>query len=1150
MQRPSPVAVRKAAARAHGTSHPMLGTSSRAGAAALSSSRTSLSSFALELEATVSEALARASIGPSALTVDMEPEALARSDPARASSALHTIVDALRGATEAVPALHKAVNALSNLALSADRIETASSAEGSVVARRTPFFSLVMEAERSAEASRSRLEALAQELRAAVGARLHAEQRAEQALARVDTLQSQLKVLGLSAEEDAANAIEAELARKVDDEQKTRENVRLRSELGLVQRAFAKLHFETSQLRLVRGSSVVSRARFASLEARRRRSDKAVREGVMRQASAPSTGPVSFLGDNETTTRAAMPLSYRPSSPSSLVAPSELIVLQQAGSVEEAWRVVDPSERGSAITRRIVHHANEEDDEGSRELPAWSDRWWAGGEFSASWRGGDASASLLIELYTAFRTRLVEFISPSRIDEEATSFLRREGDEETTIESTGTGSDIAQRASARMLGPGPAGGTRSVSLTEEEGRTRADGFQRFASQVAAGAIPPRPPVRLLSLCLHKTSVSERLDLALELWEIVQEIQALETHIRAAVSNEQKRLARVALKQYRRRYGNDPPPLPVAGEEDDEHLHSPHQGEGGEEAWSVEDVLRQLESELHSRARRASAPLVAEKKAQPDRPNSFHQDEGFGDDDQEVEEEHAALPPLGVTITPAVKQLLQLDLSSFEPFELITGKKRATPPPWLQPVLRRYGFPLGVPPGVEISAGTALRLVYSAMLDKLRQETIEGEAAARVGRPLGANALAYSEAMAITLASAQGQKGVDITGLIEGGETSLGGGGRRAAVAVPAIEWVVLYFGRTLGSAEAAVATLVAIVDALEASKDLNDHACLVLDVLQGTRGESLLRYVLRSQLALICQGVNLDIEPALQTTGVESDSLPAHTRRSDWSLAPQSRPMDPGTIASSLYPAPHTPPIRHWTASFATYIRDLAHRRATAHSKEEEEEGDVDDEPPLAEPVPSSSLGKLPSSTEDEEQVSNTLASASHDDLASFLAWQVRRGGGSEPRVARFLRQAIQLAPAGAMETGIRFADAIRLASAMIRRPGVGVAVTPLLRSELVPVAVTRWNNRLETASDRPPPPPPRVNTGEGPPRIDAEGAALVSPPGSLRAAARAEKPPALTVSALEVTPLPLTTFAVIISYIDVAIEAGDRIVGEGGVLM
>ena len=172
MRAGAPSAVRDAAEKAHAASQPALKASRRSAAR----NGASLASFSLGLEATVAEALTRASIDPSALTPDMSRDAMALSDPARAAAALYDIVEALRAATVASPALFKAVNALSNLALSPSHLESAVSSRGGVEARRVPYFSLVMEAERSSAAAGDKLGALRDELHAAVGARLVAEQ--------------------------------------------------------------------------------------------------------------------------------------------------------------------------------------------------------------------------------------------------------------------------------------------------------------------------------------------------------------------------------------------------------------------------------------------------------------------------------------------------------------------------------------------------------------------------------------------------------------------------------------------------------------------------------------------------------------------------------------------------------------------------------------------------------------------------------------------------------------------------------------------------------------------------------------------------------------------------------------------------------------
>jgi len=1269
---------------------------------------------------------------------ESEAGALSNVDAAAAKRAYGDIVSAVREALAGAPSLRRAFNAVANLGASADRMESSlREGEGVVEAQPTPYFALVAEAEKLRDAERRTAADLAAGLATASAARSDAERRANKALQRSDALESQLRVLGVTAEADAADATQLEAARRADDEQKTRENVALRSNLGELQRSFARLHKEVQRLRLVKGSSVVSRARFAALEAMRRRQESAVRDAAFAQlrgfaepagsatgaggtkdgggdsgpgvsadaaagggpaagggsAAAHPPGSASAGGAASAAAAAAGGLaSRRAGHPGALIAPADLMLLHHEVAAEEAAAAVNPSARGSRVAARLLEPEErdelmeaglppgEADARRPLPLPASSDRWWAGGEFSAAWRGGDASASLLMDLYAAFHGRLHEFLDPPRDEEahrariEAAAAAADPGARRAVILRGATGTASAEAASARMLGPGP-GGRRddpdSKDGAQGGGRAGAGGASVRSLPSPAAGIPERVSLQLLSLQLHASPARSRADVALELWETMQEAKAMEGHIRAAMAREQRRLAGAVLRRYRRRFGKDPPPRSGADDGDEGGGGRPRVAlrppprltAAASERWTVEDVLDSLDGA----GGRAHAP-------QP----THGADDGGQD---------APAPPLEDCLTPHELSLLRVGIGAADPFAIITGRHRLEPPLWLEPVLRRHRLPLTFPPGGELSTALALRIVYSALLDKLRQETAEAEAAARVGRVLGASTGAFSEHVALVRAAAAAEAGISDP-LGAGGlaapqdgsaarQGDAGGGshGRRAAVAVSACEWLVLYLVRVTGSAEAASATAVAVADSLEQASEASDHASLVLETLSGTRGECAVRYLLRCQLALVASGVNLDAQAPAPASHLASSPGGRASAAVMASIAAGGsdggpRPSDMGAVASALYPPPHTPPVRRWCAALAAYVRRQQARTMASRGSvgersggdgglgdveaaeeeaeggrfrpgmEDEDAGALDSAASAADAMAEAADEQLAadvalrSSTtvasaggsagpsgdgedndadaalareaeehrtalnrslararaaasgvagpEGQEAEAAVLATVTHETLVGFLAWQIRRGGAAEPRLARYMRQILQLGQGGAMDQGVRMQEALRIAGALLRRTGTGVALTPLLRGEAVCAAAERWvakaaperrGRASPSGSGAAVPVPvgaasglreaerggdgegvrgaggardaasPRINTGHGSAReMSGRPGALAAPPG--RDGPRA---PVFTSSALDLTPLPIASAALAIAYVDIAAAFGDAIVGKSG---
>jgi hypothetical protein len=97
-------------------------------------------------------------------------------DPDAAKIAFTKVVGLIRTSLSAAPSLRRAFNAVANLAVAPDQLESAvNETSGAVESRPVPYFALVHQATADQDASEQRLAELRRELDLAIGARSSAE---------------------------------------------------------------------------------------------------------------------------------------------------------------------------------------------------------------------------------------------------------------------------------------------------------------------------------------------------------------------------------------------------------------------------------------------------------------------------------------------------------------------------------------------------------------------------------------------------------------------------------------------------------------------------------------------------------------------------------------------------------------------------------------------------------------------------------------------------------------------------------------------------------------------------------------------------------------------------------------------------------------
>lgn len=148
----------------------------REGRAAATASTGSFASAAVSLEAAVAEALAEARISRSLMTDEGGLHDPGMHDPEAAKAAFSKVVSLVRTSLSSAPSLRRAFNAVANLAIAPDHVESAiSDVTGEVESRPVPYFALVHQANAGKDASEQRLAELRRELDLAIVARSSAE---------------------------------------------------------------------------------------------------------------------------------------------------------------------------------------------------------------------------------------------------------------------------------------------------------------------------------------------------------------------------------------------------------------------------------------------------------------------------------------------------------------------------------------------------------------------------------------------------------------------------------------------------------------------------------------------------------------------------------------------------------------------------------------------------------------------------------------------------------------------------------------------------------------------------------------------------------------------------------------------------------------